>query len=122
MANFRTYKAAGDKERQAAALFPAVVESLGDAYYGFVMQSVTSMFMAARHQRFYQSLVASYHGLSLMGMDMLSSYGFTMPSTSFLRQRHVALDNHDITIRCAEDLLSYVPSNFFIGMLKRVRM
>ena len=31
----------------------AVVESLGDAYYG----SVTSMFMAARHQRFYPSLV-----------------------------------------------------------------
>ena len=36
----------------------AVVESLGDAYYGFFMKSVTSMFMAAaRHQRFYPSLV-----------------------------------------------------------------
>ena len=119
---FRTYKAAGDKERQAAALFPVVVELLGDAYFGFVMQSVTSMFMAARHQRFYPSLVASYHGLSLMGMDLLSSYGFTMPSTSFIRQRKVALDNHDTTIRCAKDVLLYVHSKNFIGMWKRALM
>ena len=119
---FRTYKAAGDKERQAAALFPVVVETLGDAYYGFVMQSVTSMFRAAGHQRFYPSLVASYHGLSLMGMDLLSSYGFTMPSSSFMQHRHVALDNHDTTIRCAENLLSYVRSKIFMGMLKGARM
>ena len=96
---FRKCKAAGNAEPQAAALFPAVVDSLSDQYYGFVMQSVASMHAPARHQRFYPSLVASYHGLSLMGLDMLSSYGFTMPATSFLRQRKVALDNHDITIR-----------------------
>ena len=71
---FRKYKAARDTEAQAAALFPAVVDSLVDHYYGFVMQSVTGMHKAARNQRFYSSLVASYHGLSLMGMDMLSSY------------------------------------------------
>ena len=41
-------------------------------HYGFVMQSVSSMQIAGRYQRFYPSLVASYHGLSLMGMDMLS--------------------------------------------------
>ena len=58
---FRRYKAAGDKEAQAAALFPAVVESLGDVYYGFVMQSVTSMISTSRHQKFYPTLVASYH-------------------------------------------------------------
>ena len=80
---FRRCKAAGNAEAQAAALFPAVVDSLVDVY-NFVMQSVASMHMAARHQRFYPSLVASYHGLSLMGMDMIS-YGFTMPS-AFLRQ------------------------------------
>ena len=101
---FRKYKAAGDKEAQAGALFPAVVDSLLDNYYGFVMQSVANMHMAARNQKFYPSLVASYHGLSLMGMDMLSSYGFTMPSSSFLRQRQVALDNHDTTIRYAHDI------------------
>ena len=101
---FRKYKAAGDTEARAAALFPAVVDSLVDAYYGFVMRSVASMHMAARHQRFYPSLVASYHGWSLMGMHMLSSYGFTMPSSSFLRQRKVALHNHDTTIWCAHDL------------------
>ena len=119
---FRTYKAAGDKEAQAAALFPSVVESLGDAYYGFIMQSVASMFMAARHQRFFPSLVASYHGLSLMGLDMLSSYGFTMPQSSFLRQRKIALENHDTTIRCAHNLLPYIPSQLFIELLKRGRM
>ena len=100
---FRKYKAAGDTEAQAAALFPAVVDSLVDHYYGFVMSSVTGMHKAARNQRFYSSLVASYHGLSLMGMDILSSYGYTMPSSSFLRQREVALDNHDTTIRYAHD-------------------
>ena len=77
---FRKYKAAGDMEAQAAALFPAVVDSLVDHYYGFVMQSATGMHKAARNQRFYASLVASYHGLSLTGMDMLSSYGYTMPA------------------------------------------
>ena len=101
---FRKYTAAGDTEAQAAALFPAVVDSLVDHYYGFVMSSVTGMHKAARNQRFFSSLVASYHGLSLMGMDMLSSYGYTMPSTSFLCQRKVALDNHDTTIRYAHDL------------------
>ena len=49
---FRKYKAAGDTEAQAAALFPAVVDSLVDHYYGFVMQSVTGMHKAARNQRF----------------------------------------------------------------------
>ena len=81
------------------------------------------MHMAARHQRFYPSLVASYHGLSLMGLDILSTYGYTMPSTSFLRQRKVALDNHDITIR-------YVQVSCFgltlpsppVGTLKQRRM
>ena len=103
---FRKYKEAGNMEAHAAALFPSVVDALADHYYGFVMQSVTGMHMAARNQRFYPSLVASYHGLSLMGMDLLSAYGYTMPSTSFLRQRKVALDNHDTTIRFAHDLCS----------------
>ena len=103
---FRRCKAAGNAEAQAAALFPAVVDSLVDVYYGFVMQPVASMHMAARHQRFYPSLVATYHGLSLMGMNMMSAYGYTMSSTSFLRQRKVALDNHDTTIRYAHDLPS----------------
>ena len=99
---FRKRKTNGNEEAQAAALFPPVVEALLDNYYGFVMQSVASMHKAARNQKFYPSLVASYHGLSLSGMDILSSYGYTMPSTSFLRQRVVALDNHDITIRYNE--------------------
>ena len=121
---FRKYKAAGDAEAQAAAIFPAVVDTLQDQYYGFVMQSVASMHMAARHQRFYPSLVASYHGLSLMGLDMLSSYGYTMPSTSFLRQRKVALDNHDTTIRYANDLYycCTVSSSLIRGTRKRERI
>ena len=41
-------------------------------HYGFVMQSVSSMQIAGRYQRFYPSLVASYHEFSLMDMDMLS--------------------------------------------------
>ena len=48
---FRKCKAAGNAEPQAAALFPAVVDSLSDQYYGFVMQSVASMHAPARHQR-----------------------------------------------------------------------
>ena len=118
---FRKYKAAGDTEARAAALFPAVVDSLVDAYYGFVMHSVACMHKAARNQRFYPSLVASYHGLSLMGLDMLSSYGYTMPSTSFLRQRKNALVNHDTTMRYAHVIcLSLTPlSQPFVGRLKR---
>ena len=55
-----------------AALFPAMVVSLGDVHSGFVVQSVASIPIAGRCQRFYPSLVDSYHGLSLMGMDMLA--------------------------------------------------
>ena len=70
--SFEETRRPANAEAEAAALFPAVVDSLGDVHYGFVMQSVSSMQIAGRYQRFYPLLVASYHGLSLMGMDMLS--------------------------------------------------
>ena len=80
-------------------MFPAIVDCLGETYYGFVMQTVANMVRGARQQRFYATLVATYHGLSLMGTDMLSAYGYTMPSSSFLRQRESALQHHEDTIR-----------------------
>jgi len=57
----------------------------GNLYYGFIIQAAVGLYKGARKQRFYPAFVARYHGLSRMGSDLLSSWGFTMPSTSYDR-------------------------------------
>ena len=55
------------------------------------MQSIMALSKASKKQRFYPTLVAQYHGLSKGGIDLLSSYGLLMPSTSFYKERGKAL-------------------------------
>ena len=63
----------------------AVHDAGGNLYYGFIIQAAVGLYRGARVQRFYPAFVARFHGLSRMGSDLLSSWGFTMPSTSYDR-------------------------------------
>ena len=63
----------------------AVHDAGGNLYYGFIIQAAVGLYRRARVQRFYPAFVARFHGLSKIGTDLLSSWGFTMPSTSYDR-------------------------------------
>ena len=54
-------------------------------------QSIAALSKASKKQRFDPTLVAQYHGLSKGGIDLLSSYGLLIPSTSFYEERDKAL-------------------------------
>jgi hypothetical protein len=63
----------------------AIIADSSNLYFGFVLQAVFSLNTSARAQRFHPTFVARYHGLSQMGSDLMSSFGFMMPSTSYDR-------------------------------------
>ena len=63
----------------------AISVAIESKYYGFIIQSVLDLYRNSKWQRFYVSFVSKYHGLSKLGMDILSSWGYTTPSTSYDR-------------------------------------
>ena len=71
----------------------AIICDVGSMYFGFVLQSVVGLHRGARHQRFYPAFVGRFHGLSQMGMDLMSAMGFMMPSTSYDRAMKLALES-----------------------------
>ena len=84
---------------EAEAHFDRIVDHAGSKYHGFVMQSIVGLYKASKKQRFFPTLVAQYHGLSKGGIDLLSSYGLLMPSTTFYRERAKALTDVSNSIR-----------------------
>ena len=58
------FKGRATLKAQASAILPAVVVSLRDAFFRFILKSVASMYRASRHQRFFPTLLAQYHGSS----------------------------------------------------------
>ena len=70
------------------------------------MQSIAALSKASKKQRFYPTLVAQY-GLSAGGIDLLSSFGLLMPSSSFYRERGRALTD-------ATNNIQYVLSYWFL--------
>ena len=92
---------------QSEILFDNLVEHAGSKYHGYVMQSIAALSKASKKQRFYPTLVAQYHGLSAGGIDLLSSFGLLMPSSSFYRERGRALT--DVT-----NNIQYVLSYWFL--------
>ena len=84
---------------EAEVLFDTLVDHAGSKYHGFVMQSVAALHKTSKKQRFFPTPVAQYHGLSKGGIDLLSSYGLLMPSTSFYRERAKALTDVSNSIR-----------------------
>ena len=76
-----------------------LVDLAGCAYLGFVLQSVVQLNRGARKQRFHNTFVARYHGLSKMGCDLLSAYGLLLPSTTYDRCRKLAIADADTECR-----------------------
>ncbi len=74
--------------------------------YGFVVQSVLELYKGARFQRFYVSFLAQYHGLSRLGSDLLSTWGFSMPSTSYDRALTIHMEQ-------AEQECRFMTHNFY---------
>ena len=86
-----TLAGAAGPSAQSEVLFDSLVEHAGSKYHGYVMQSIVALCRSSKKQRFFPTLVAQYHGLSKGGIDLLSSYGLLMPSTTFYRERAMAL-------------------------------
>ena len=93
---------------EAEVLFDRLVDHAGSKYHGYVMQSIAALHKTSKKQRFFPTLVAQYHGLSKGGIDLLASYGFLMPSTSFYRERARALTDVSNSIRSYFQPLHYV--------------
>jgi hypothetical protein len=74
----------------------AIAGEIESKYYGFIIQSVLDLHRNSKWQRFYISFVAKYHGLSKLGMDILSSWGYAMPSTSY--DRHLITHMEDAAV------------------------
>ena len=73
-----------------------LVDSAACLYLGFVLQTVVQLHSKARKQRFHNTFVARYHGLSKMGCNLLSSYGILLPSSSYDRMRVKAVNEADM--------------------------
>jgi hypothetical protein len=74
----------------------AISVAIESKYYGFIIQSVLDLYRNSKWQRFYVSFVSKYHGLSKLGMDILSSWGYAMPSTSY--DRHLITHMEDAAV------------------------
>lgn len=76
--------------------YDMLVDSAACLYLGFVLQTVVQLHSKARKQRFHNTFVARYHGLSKMGCNLLSSYGILLPSSSYDRMRVKAVNEADM--------------------------
>ena len=73
---------------------------LGTRFHGFMISQSHSA--ALRAQRFFLTFLARYHGLSILGCDMLSSMGMIMPSTSYDRMMKQVVADAKRTARSAQ--------------------
>ena len=73
---------------------------LGTRFHGFMIAQSHSA--ALRAQRFFLTFIARYHGLSILGCDMLSSMGMIMPSTSYDRMMKEVVANAKRTARFSQ--------------------
>jgi hypothetical protein len=70
-----------------AGFMATVVRDHGARFHGFMIAQAHSA--GLRTQRFFVTFMARYHGLSILGGDLLSSMGMIMPSTNFDRMMKV---------------------------------
>ena len=66
------------------AEFAPIQKIIGPRFHGYMI-TAQGLFNAQNKQRFFMTFVARYHGLSVMGSDLLSSLGWLVPSTTYDR-------------------------------------
>jgi hypothetical protein len=64
-------------------------------FHGFVLSAVHNIGNAGKGQMFFLSFTARFHGLSNMGQDIISRYGFMMKPTMFVQERVQTLTDYD---------------------------
>ena len=82
-----------------------VCRHLGARFHGFMISQARSA--ALRTQRFFLTFMARYHGLSILGCDMLSSMGMIMPSTNYDRMMKEVVAMAKRTARLSQTLLTH---------------
>ena len=78
--------ALGQDIAYTAAEMDVLLSAEGNRFHGFMLNGL-QMSGQARNQLFYTTFAATAHGLTKSGMDLMSSYGWTLPHTSFYRAR-----------------------------------
>jgi hypothetical protein len=60
-----------------------IYRDLGSKFHGFMVPQAHSA--GLRKQRFFVTFMARYHGLSILGSDIICGMGMIMPSTNYDR-------------------------------------
>ena len=68
-------------------------------FHGFVLSAIHNIGNTGKGQMFFLSFTARFHGLSNMGQDIISRYGFMMKPTLFLQERAQTLSDYDAQTR-----------------------
>ena len=77
-----------------------IIEREGTRFQGFVLNA-SGMSTAGRKQKFYLTFVSIFHGLSKMGVNILSSFNLLMPSSSYYRMRNDEIEEAKSKVRSA---------------------
>lgn len=64
-------------------------------FHGFVLSAIHNIGDTGKGQMFFLSFTARFHGLSNMGQDIISRYGFMMKPTMFMEERAKTLTDYD---------------------------
>jgi len=84
LATFRQLVVAHESDQTIVAgseFMARVNRDIAARFHGFMLTLQHSAGM--RRQRFFVTFMARYHGLSILGTDIISSLGVTMPSTNY---------------------------------------
>ena len=99
----------------------ALLATEGNRFHGYMLSGLL-MSGKARRQIFYPTFAATSHGLSKSGMDLLSSYGFSTPHTSFYRQRDELLARCRTTARYQQFIIIFHTTHVTLFFFSEVCM
>jgi hypothetical protein len=88
-----------------------ICTSVEGRFYGFVVQGVLDLYKGARFQRFYVTFLGQFHGLSRLGSDLLSTWGFSMPSSSYDRALTLHMEQAQEECRCPHAIFEHTDSH-----------
>ena len=74
-------------------------------FHGWLLVTCSSLGRNGRKQMFFTTFIGQYHGLSYMGSDLISRFGFTMRKTMYLSQlEKTSASARDVTRYLKNDL------------------
>lgn len=79
-----------------------LIRSERGEFHGFVIKSCANIGNNGKRQLFFPTFVARYHGLSRMGSQMMSHYGFNMTKSNYDKVLQEVLKSSDELTRYAK--------------------